>query len=227
MHWKQQAHGFETGEVGLPAPCFVTMILFEEEVSELERKISTYPTGGTVFYGSSSIRLWSTLAQDFSEVHPINVGFGGATLAACAWHFERLIVPAQPRALILYVGDNDLAEGRQPEEVCLFFYALAEKIQHHLPNLPVTFLSIKPSPARWAIVNEIRAANALIAEAIEQFPRFQFVDATSVMLTKEGHPERDLYEADALHLSPIGYARWREQLILHANALKMSEVVSV
>ncbi|MEZ0541917.1 SGNH/GDSL hydrolase family protein [Fibrella arboris] len=198
------------------------MVLFEEEVRELERRISTYPTGGTVFYGSSSIRLWATLEQDFPEIQPINVGFGGSTLAACAWHLERLVVPVQPRALVLYAGDNDLAEGRQPEEVCLFFYALAEKIQHHLPNVPVTFLSIKPSPARWAIVEQIRQANTLIAEAIEELPNFQFVDATSVMLTKDGQPERDLYEADALHLSPIGYARWREQLILHANALKTS-----
>ncbi|MBO0951748.1 GDSL-type esterase/lipase family protein [Fibrella forsythiae] len=201
------------------------MVLFEEEVRELERRISTYPRGGTVFYGSSSMRLWDTLEQDFPEVQPINVGFGGSTLAACAWHFERLVVPAQPRALVLYAGDNDLAEGRQPEEVCLFFYALAEKIQHHLPNVPVTFLSIKPSPARWALVDQIRTTNILIAEAIEDMPTFQFVDATSVMLTKDGQPERDLYQMDGLHLSPIGYARWREQLILHANALKPSAAV--
>ncbi len=211
----------------MPAPCFDTMSLFEEEVCELERKISTYPTGGTVFYGSSSIRLWTTLEHDFPEVQPINVGFGGATLAACAWHFERLVVPAQPRALILYAGDNDLAEGRQPQEVCLFFYALAEKIIHHFPNVPVTFLSIKPSPARWHLVNEIRTANALIAEAIEQLPDFQFVDATPVMLTSDGKPERNLYVDDGLHLSPTGYARWREQLTQKSEALMASMPVGV
>jgi lysophospholipase L1-like esterase len=203
------------------------MVLFEEEVSELEKKIRTYPTGGTVFYGSSSIRLWRTLEQDFPETQPINIGFGGATLAACAWHFERLVLPAQPRALVLYAGDNDLGEGRQPEEVYLFFYALAEKIQRHLPNVPVTFLSIKPSPARWSIVDEIRTTNAMIAAAIQDHPQFQFIDATEAMLTADGQPDWDLYEADGLHLNPAGYARWHQQLIGKSEALAISMPVSV
>lgn len=202
------------------------MVLFEEEVRELERKISTYPVGGTVFYGSSSIRLWTTLEEDFPETHPVNVGFGGSTLAACAWHFERLVLPAQPHALMIYAGDNDLGEGRQPEEVCLFFCALADKIQRHLPTIPVTFLSIKPSPARWGIINEIRAANRLIEKAIAAYPQFQFIDVTNAMLTGEGQPDQSLYEADGLHLNPVGYARWRQQLNRKSEALK-PEVVSV
>ncbi|HEX9958195.1 MAG TPA: SGNH/GDSL hydrolase family protein [Fibrella sp.] len=203
------------------------MVLFEEEVCELEKKITTHPTGGTVFYGSSSIRLWTTLEQDFPEVQPINVGFGGSTLAACAWHFERLVLPAQPRALVLYAGDNDLGEGRQPEEVCLFFYVLAEKIQRHLPNVPVTFLSIKPSPARWIIVDQIRSANALIAKAVREFPQFQFIDASEAMLTSDGQPDQSLYEADGLHLSPVGYTRWQQQLRRKSTALKIQMPVSV
>jgi lysophospholipase L1-like esterase len=199
------------------------MVLFEEEVRELERKLSTYPTGGTVFYGSSSIRMWNTLAADFPEAQPLNIGFGGSTLAACAWHFERLVLPAQPRALVIYAGDNDLGEGRQPEEVCLFFRALADKIQHHLPDIPVTFLSIKPSPARWHIINEIRTTNTLIATAIRDYPQCQFVDITPLMLTSDGQPDHSLYEADGLHLRPSGYSRWRQQLVRKSMALRMQE----
>lgn len=202
------------------------MVLFEEEVRELEKKVRTYPTGGTVFYGSSSIRLWTTLDADFPEVQPINIGFGGSTLAACAWHFERLVLPAQPHALMLYAGDNDLGEGRQPEEVCLFFRALADKIQRHFPHIPVTFLSIKPSPARWGIINEIRAANSLIEKAVADYPQCQFIDVTKAMLTGDGEPDHSLYEADGLHLNPVGYARWRQQLNRKSEALK-PEVVGV
>ena len=144
------------------------MNLFDDEVRALVQKVSVSPIGSTVFYGSSSIRLWTTLDRDFPDVAPLNLGFGGATLAACAWHFERLVIPAKPRALMLYAGDNDLGEGRQPEEVYLFFCALAEKIQRHLPGIPVTFLSIKPSPSRWHLVGEIRKANELIAKEIAQ-----------------------------------------------------------
>ncbi|MBO0938952.1 GDSL family lipase [Fibrella sp. HMF5335] len=188
------------------------MNLFDEEVRALETKARQSMPGGTVFYGSSSIRLWTTLQADFGPLHPLNLGFGGATLAACAWHFERLVLPARPAALVLYAGDNDLGEDRQPEEVCLFFCALAEKIQEHLPHVPVTFLSIKPSPARWHIVEPIRLANAFIADAISRRPQFQFVDATAAMLTPDGKPDMTLYEADGLHLSPAGYTRWYQQL---------------
>ncbi|MEZ0608406.1 SGNH/GDSL hydrolase family protein [Fibrella sp. WM1] len=189
------------------------MLLFSEEINALEKKVKATPTGQTVFYGSSSIRLWTNLERDFPHIETLNLGFGGSTLAACAWHFERLVVPARPRALILYAGDNDLGEGRQPEEVCLFFRDLARQIEQHLPEARVSFLSIKPSPARWQLVDSIRLANRFIADDISRRPQFQFIDATVAMLTPDGQPDHSLYEADGLHLSPAGYARWREQLV--------------
>ena len=197
------------------------MVLFDEEVCVLEQKIGTYPAGGTVFYGSSSVRLWTTLEADFPDSQPVNIGFGGATLAACAWHFERLVVPARPRALVLYAGDNDLGEGRQSEEVCLFFCALAEKIRRYLPNVRVTFLSIKPSPARWHLVDEIRLANTLIGKAIADYPQFQFVDVSATMLTSNGQPDYNLYQADSLHLNENGYDCWRQQLTQESDALRI------
>ena len=197
------------------------MVLFEEEVCALEQIIGTYPAGGTVFYGSSSIRLWTTLEADFPDSQPVNVGFGGATLAACAWHFERLVVLARPRALVLYAGDNDLGEDRQSEEVCLFFRALAEKIQRHLPNVPVAFLSIKPSPARWHLIDEIRLTNTLIAKAIADYPQFQFIDMSVAMLTNNGQPDHNLYQADGLHLNANGYACWQQQLTQKSDALRV------
>ncbi len=53
---------------------------------------------------------------------PINLGFGGSTLAACAWFFDPIVAPvSHPQTLILYAGDNDLGDGRHPEEVLFFF----------------------------------------------------------------------------------------------------------
>lgn len=69
------------------------------------------------FYGSSSIRLWATLASDFPGLSVVNLGFGGATLAACVYFFERLVLPCSPASLVLYAGDNDLGDGRRPEDV--------------------------------------------------------------------------------------------------------------
>lgn len=193
-------------------PTFVVVMeLFKDEVEQLEKAVVAHPAQSVVFYGSSTIRRWTTLERDFPQAKLINLGFGGSTLAACAWYFERLVVPAKPEAVVLYAGDNDLGEGRQPEEVYLFFCALADKMQRLLPDVPLWFVAIKPSPARWAIVDRIRAANALIAAEIKRLPNATFVDLSDVMLNEKGEPRRELYEADGLHLNPGGYALWQEQ----------------
>ncbi len=77
---------------------------YETEVQALEEAsiANPPPPGNVIFYGSSSIRLWSSLATDFNDVEVINLGFGGSTLAACAWFFERLVPPRQPRSIVFY-----------------------------------------------------------------------------------------------------------------------------
>ncbi len=191
------------------------MFWYEEEVRQLERKVTNKPplTGRTVFYGSSSIRLWSSLAADFPEKKTLNLGFGGSTLAACTWFFERLVVPAKPSSIVFYAGDNDLSDNRHPEEVYLFFCTLVDKVEQHLPGTPLIYLAIKPSPARWAIVDRIHYTNKIISEKIQELSHCQFVDLYTPMLNNHGLPRRELYEADGLHLNPKGYALWRDVLL--------------
>ncbi|WP_128543818.1 SGNH/GDSL hydrolase family protein [Larkinella soli] len=190
------------------------MIWYEEEVKGLELKIRELPATAhrTVFYGSSSIRLWETLAHDFPDRHTLNLGFGGSTLAACSWFYERLVLPARPRTIVFYAGDNDLGDGRHAEEVYLFFCALMARVQQTLPDVPLTFMSIKPSPARWNIIDRIRFANFLIRQKIEATPGFRFIDVHTPMLDSHGRPRRDLFDTDGLHLSPRGYALWKQVL---------------
>ncbi len=130
------------------------MVWYEADIRLLEEKVKdlTPATEKIVFYGSSSIRLWTTLAQDFPHLDTLNLGFGGSTLAACAWFFERLVVPNTPKAIVFYAGDNDLGDGRHPEEVCLFFCAFARKMRILLPDVPLYFLSVKISLARWELL---------------------------------------------------------------------------
>src|ERR1700738_2088625 len=80
---------------------------YESEVQELERAADGRVNGNRppVFYGSSSIRLWETLAEDF-DPRVLNLGFGGSTLEACDYFFARLVPPVHPRSLLIYAGDN-------------------------------------------------------------------------------------------------------------------------
>src|SRR4051812_43346941 len=114
----------------------------ESEIAALEAKYASHPTGSTLFYGSSSMRLWPRLQKEFPGVTIENWGFGGSTLAACAHLFERAIVPRQPRAIVFYAGDNDLFLGANPEEVWDSLVRLLDLRDHHLGAIPFAFLSL-------------------------------------------------------------------------------------
>jgi len=190
------------------------MVWYEADVREVENRVAVTPqaTNRVVFYGSSSIRLWTTLAQDFPNSKTLNLGFGGSTLAACTWFFERLIVPVAPQSLVFYAGDNDLGDGRHPQEVYLFFCAFAEKMSRLLPGVPWYFLSIKVSPSRWGISRQILEANKLIRDELARLPDCHYIDMTTPLLAADGKPRREFFENDGLHLNPVGYRAWQQAL---------------
>src|SRR4051812_30726256 len=142
---------------------------YEEDVKNvITSRISCPYDPKTVFYGSSSIRLWSTLYNDFKPYKPVNLGFGGSTLAACVWFFDRIMSSIrQPETFILYAGDNDLGDGRHPEEVLIFFREFMLKLRERYPKVSFYYISIKPSLSRSNIIKEIIHANALIKNEIK------------------------------------------------------------
>src|SRR5262249_28765451 len=102
------------------------MEYYEPEVSALAHRVAAqvHEDRPPVFYGSSSVRLWTTLAEDV-DPRIVNLGFGGSTLEACLYFFDRLVTPLRPRSLLLYAGDNDLGDGRTPDAIFSDFQKLA------------------------------------------------------------------------------------------------------
>ncbi|NII28789.1 GDSL family lipase [Pseudoflavitalea sp. X16] len=191
------------------------MIWYEDEVKRVEQeksKLAYEPK--TIFYGSSSIRLWNDLYEDFKDFYPINLGFGGSTLAACVWFFERILTGYQPERIVFYAGDNDLGDGRNPEEIFIFFQQLAVQVNNRFPTTSFYFISVKPSPARWHMIDKIRYTNALVKGVIDkQGAPFHYVSIVEGMLGKAGLPVKDLFLEDGLHLSDKGYVVWKELLL--------------
>jgi lysophospholipase L1-like esterase len=186
---------------------------YEGEVQQLEQLQASNPAPANciLFYGSSSIRLWSTLEQDFFGLPVVNRGFGGSTLAACSWFFWRLVRPLQPGSLVVYAGDNDLGDGQSPAEVVRQFYFLSVQVKRFLDPVPFAFISIKPSPGRWHLRESIRETNLAIEHELSQCPRGVFINIFDHML-ENGVPRRELFAEDGLHLSPAGYRLWKEIL---------------
>jgi lysophospholipase L1-like esterase len=185
------------------------MLWYEDEILDLERKRAalTY-TPDTLFYGSSSIRQWTNLADDFKNLRTVNLGFGGSTLAACAWFFDRIMSGYRPDRIIIYAGDNDLADGRHPQELCLFFKALVEAVSKKYGSIPCYFISLKPSIARWGLIDQFKYTNEIISKEIVRHSNWKWVDIFTPMLNDEGKPNSDYFITDGLHLSRKGYQLW-------------------
>ena len=167
------------------------------------------PRHGVVFVGSSSIVKWTSLARDFPNVPTINRGFGGSELSDSVFYADRIVIPYQPRIVVVYAGDNDLKAGKSPETVAADFKAFHQKIQAALPDTKIVFVGIKPSPARWDIRNQAIQANTLIAAECATEPRrLAFLNIWQPMLGADGRPRPELYVADKLHLTPAGYTIW-------------------
>jgi len=187
---------------------------YEQEVSAMEQRLRENPPqqGSVVFYGSSSMRMWESLESDLPDVGVLNLAFGGSTMEACAWFFERLVVPCNPRAMVCYAGDNDLGDGKTPEEVLASFKKLLIKVNIFLPTIPFTIMSIKPSPARWHLANRIRYTNESIRSEIQSRDGGHYIDIFSEMLRSDGEPDQSLFLEDGLHVSPKGYLIWKKLL---------------
>lgn len=186
---------------------------WEEAIAEFERKQAESPAnlGSVVFTGSSSIRLWD-LEHAFPERGFVNRGFGGSTLRDLIRYAPRIFLPVRPRLIVIYSGDNDLAEGLTPREVAADFATLAAWIDRELPGTKLVVLSIKPSHSRWELVQAQRDANRRIEAICADDPELRYVDLASCLLADDGRPNPAYFDEDQLHLSEAGYALWTTRL---------------
>ena len=172
--------------------------------------------GGVVFVGSSTIRLWTRLAQDLPQLPVvINRGFGGSTMADCSFFARELVLRYKPRHVLVYAGDNDLAEGRTPIQILENFAQFANTVRAELPEARISYVSIKPSPLRTSLMEQAREVNGLISRYLAELPNASYIDVFTPMLDGDGRPRADLYGPDRLHMNAAGYALWKQLVATH------------
>ncbi|HEY4292788.1 SGNH/GDSL hydrolase family protein [Luteibacter sp.] len=200
---------------------------WEHDIQAFEAadKASPPPANAVLFIGSSSIRMWTTLAEDFPNHRVINRGFGGSDLDDSTAFADRIVMPYHPVAIVIYAGDNDLQNGDTPEQVRDDFAAFVAKARQEQPDLPIAFISIKPSIARLALLPNIQRANKLIRDWSMGQKAVAFLDVAPAMLDAQGQPKRSIFLDDGLHMNAIGYALWvaqvRPWLADHATAAEV------
>jgi lysophospholipase L1-like esterase len=188
---------------------------FESEIAAFEAadRKNPPPKGAVLFVGSSSIRLWRTLAYDFPEIKVINRGFGGSQLADSVRYAPRIVIPYRPRMVVLYAGTNDISSGKTPQQVFDDFRKFVAVIHAALPTTRIVFISINPAVSRWSKEPQFLEANRLIAlylrESDGKVAPLSYIDTHAGLLSPSGQPRPEILRSDGLHLNSRGYALWR------------------
>ncbi len=164
--------------------------------------------GGVLFIGSSSIRMWKTLAEDFPGTPVMNRGFGGSEVSDSLHFADRIVLPYKPRAILIYAGDNDIGHGKSAETVLADFQRFVAKVHAKLPETRIGFIAIKPSLKRWNLAGEMKRANALVEAYCAKDKRLAYHDIWTPMLGKDGKPRPELFLKDGLHMTREGYQVW-------------------
>jgi len=183
---------------------------WESEVQAYEKADakSAPPAGAVLFVGSSTIRMWGTLAEDFRPLKVIGRGVGGCQAPDMVYYADRIVVRYRPQQIVFYAGDNDVAARRTAEQVLADFRAFVAKIRPALPDAPVHFLSIKPSPSRVNVWPEAMKANRLVREHCEKTPGLHYIDTATILLDAKGDAKPECFLQDMLHMNRKGYELW-------------------
>lgn len=188
----------------------------DSDIKVIKERAAVEPSECDVmFFGSSSIRRWESLAQDMAPLKVVNRGYGGATLRDLHYNYKTVMAHYKPKAFVFYC-DNDLRT--KPEvnitvgELFDLCRLLFDRIDKDYPGVPIYFLAMKHCKHREAIRDRQAMFNGLMKEYASVSDQLIFVDTCTALLTEDGAIDTTLFVDDNLHLNGDGYIRWRELL---------------
>ena len=187
---------------------------FYSEIQDFKKQDSVHfpPKHAILFLGSSTFRKWTDVQKDFPGYTIINRGFGGSTFPDAIRYADEIVFPYQPRQVLIYEGDNDVASSDKitADSVLNRFKTLFYLIRRKLPKTNISFVSIKPSLARENLMPEMSKANSLIQQFLKDKKNAAFIDVFHSMLNENGTPKKDIFSEDGLHMNAKGYAIWQK-----------------
>jgi lysophospholipase L1-like esterase len=190
---------------------------FANEIAAFRKQDSiNFPGAGKIlFAGSSSFTLWKDVQQYFPSHPVINRGFGGSTLLDVTRYADDVIFKYRPKQIVMYCGENDIAADSMVtgKVVLQRFKKLYKDIRNNLGNVPVVYISMKPSPSRWCLKDKMAEGNRLIEKFLKKKKRNgKFINVWSAMLNDDGLPKKDIFLDDKLHMNEKGYQIWKKIL---------------
>ncbi len=187
---------------------------FWNDIQKFKKQDSiAFPMGKQIlFVGSSSFTMWNDVQNYFPGYPILNRGFGGSTLPDLIRYADDIILPYNPKQIIIYCGENDLAadENLMPAQAAQRFIELFELIRAKYKKVPIAYVSMKPSPSRAHLMAKFNVANVMIKSYLQRKKRTAFINVYHAMLDEKGEPMKDIFIADNLHMNAKGYAIWQK-----------------
>ena len=173
-------------------------------------EITRYPEKSLLFVGSSSIRLWDSLAEDMAPYPVIQRGYGGAHLRDAIFFTDQLLGKHQPAMIIGFIANDIKGDpaDESPGKVKRLFKFFVNQVREKHPDIPFLWVEITPTLSRWEQWEEIECANEKIKAYCNKTENLYFVETASAFLNDEGLPKSELFIADQLHLNAEGYRLW-------------------
>ncbi len=184
-----------------------------EKFRQRDRAVTDFSCD-VLFFGSSSIRLWSTLAEDMAPLNVVNRGYGGASVRDILYNYQDILSAYTPKKIVFYC-DNDISGGDHDVtvgELYDLYRILFDQLRRDYPGVPVYFLSGKYSRARTALRSTQQLVNELVRVYAGKSDLVTYVDVTSLLLKEDGEVDDRLYLDDNLHITHEGYLRWTSVL---------------
>ena len=185
---------------------------FIDEINEFKRldKKNLPEKGRILFTGSSSIRFWNSLEKDMKPLKVLNRGFGGAHISHVIHHFDDIVKPYSPKAIVFFCGTNDLTALKTPEETLNDFKKFLGLVRNEFGTIKVYMIGIKPSVDRLYLDEEERVFNNSISFLAKEDPYLEYINVWDLMLNEDGTRMPDLYVEDGLHMNSKGYEIWTQ-----------------
>lgn len=184
----------------------------EIEAFEASDRTNPPPMHGILFTGSSGIRKWTTLAQDFPGQPVFKRGVGGCEIVDITHFADRIVFPYQPKMIVLRCGGNDIANGKSAEEVFDDYKDFVKTIRAKLPDTDIVYVSWNATPLRWSQRDKERTLNKLVRAYNKTFPHLEYCNGADFVLDENGKPRMELFAPDRLHFSPEGYKLLTQQV---------------
>ena len=185
---------------------------FVDEINDFRKLDKEYfpEKGRILFTGSSSIRFWNSLEKDMKPLKVLNRGFGGAHISHVIHHFDDIVRPYSPKAIVFFCGTNDLTALKTPEETLNDFKKFLNLVKNEFGTIKVYMIGIKPSVDRLYLDEEERVFNNSVSFLAKEDPYLEYINVWDLMLNEDGTRMPDLYVEDGLHMNPKGYEIWTQ-----------------